>query len=59
MKQRHRAKARQRRAEMLQRVGAGDRVDALDHRHLPVGAAGLADDAAQRAPFGEVARHRG
>src|SRR5215831_15926164 len=31
----------------------------LDDRDLPIGAASLADDAAQRTPFAEIARRRG
>src|SRR5262249_14738643 len=43
---------------MLQRIGAGDSVDTVDDRHLPVGPAGFADDAAHRAPFAEIGRGR-
>src|SRR5436305_224538 len=50
-----RAVACHRRAEMLQRVGAGRAVDTLDQRYLPIGAAFTPDDAAERAPFREVA----
>ena len=56
VEQRHRPEARQRGAEMLQGVGARDLRQPLDHRDLPVGTAGLTDDAAQRTPFAEVAR---
>src|SRR6202023_527517 len=35
------------------------RFDALDDRDFPIGAARLADYAAQRPPFAEVARRRG
>ena len=58
VKERHRAKARQRSAEMLQCVRAGDRLDPLDDRDFPIGTARLADNAAQRAPLAEVARYR-
>src|SRR5205814_6770192 len=59
VQQSRRTIARHRRAEMLQRVGTGRAVDALDQRHLPIGAAFAADDAAERTPFREVARLRG
>ena len=54
MEQRGRTIARHRRAEMLERIGAGGVLDALDQRHLPVGAAVAADHAAQRAPFRQI-----
>ena len=44
---------------MLQRVGAGRLGDALDQRHLPIGSAGPPDNAAERAPFRQIARRRG
>ena len=50
----HRAEARQRRAEMLELVGVGHGLEARDDRHLPVAVGGAADDAAERAPVGEV-----
>ena len=43
---------------MLQRVRAGTFGDALDQRHLPIGAAFPPDNAAQRTPFRQVARRR-
>src|SRR5579871_5536922 len=54
VKHRHRAKARGSGAKMFERIGARHLLDALDQRHLPVRAAGLADDAADRTPFGEI-----
>src|SRR5260370_20987552 len=58
MEQRQRAIAGERRAEMLQLVRARHVVDTFDQRHLPIGAASLADYGAERAPFAEVARPR-
>ncbi len=56
VEQRHRAEARHRRAEVLELVGTGRAVDALDHRHFPVGAGARADDTAERAPVGQRSR---
>ena len=42
---------------MFQRIGARGVLDAVDQWHLPVGTAVAADDAAERAPFAEIARH--
>src|SRR3954471_1012572 len=56
--QRDRTVAGERGAEMLQRVRAGKFGDALDERHLPIGAAFPPDNAAQRTPFRQVARRR-
>ena len=44
---------------MLQRIGTGDRLDALDRWDLPIRAASLADNAADGPPLGQIARYRG
>src|SRR5690348_14625275 len=41
---------------MLQRVRTRRFLDPVNQRNLPIGAAGAADDTAERAPFAEVAR---
>src|SRR5215472_12035577 len=42
---------------MLERIRAGRFCNTLDQRYLPIGAAVAADDAAERTPFAEIARH--
>ena len=58
MKQRDRAEARHRRAEMLELIRSRRAFDALDHRHRPVVTGEAADHAAERAPFVERLRRQ-
>ena len=55
---RHRAVARERGAEVLERVGGGGAVDARDHRHVPVGVDRPPDDRAEGAPVVQRLRPR-
>ena len=59
MEQRDRAEARQRGAEVLELIRIRRTVDAADDRHLPVAVADAANDTAERAPVGEIARLTG
>ena len=56
VEERDRAEARHRRAEVLERVGAGRGFEAFDERHRPVVAGETADHAAERAPFVQALR---
>src|SRR5207245_5502074 len=56
VEQRDRAVARERRAEMLHLVGGRHALDADEGRDLPIVAGEAADNAAERAPFVELAR---
>src|SRR5439155_24836194 len=56
VEQRDGAVARKRRAEMLHLIGARHAVDTDERRDLPIVAGEATDDAAERAPVGELAR---
>src|SRR5262249_4483841 len=56
VEQGNRTKARERRAKMFELVGVGGRGHPADDRDVPVTVGGATDNAAERAPIGEVSR---